>query len=331
MRDLKKDDICILIPTLNEEATIGEVIEGFLKQGYHNILVIDGNSTDRTREIAERMGARVVIQTGKGKGQAINEAFSIIDSPVVVIVDGDGTYLPEEVNVLLEPIRRGYADHVIGNRFANFEEGAFTRLNLIGNKIINFMFRVAYGVELHDILSGYRALTRELYKSVRLEKPGFEVETELTVETIAKGFRIVEVPITYRKRGGKTKLNPFKDGFRIGMAIYDLLKKYSPGRYFYLIGLAMIAAGVGIGLYVVRDWFRHVTHYLLADLTALLIITGFQVIIFGTITDLLYRGNVELRREINAVSREIETLRKDLEEFKGRKVRVEVKERENRR
>ena len=314
MKDFEKDDVCILIPTLNEEATIGEVIEGFLRQGYHNILVIDGNSTDRTREIAERMGAKVVIQTGKGKGQAISEAFSIIDSPVVVIVDGDGTYLPEEVNILLEPIRRGYADHVIGNRFANFEEGAFTKLNLIGNKIINFMFRVAYGVELHDILSGYRALTKELYKSVRLEKPGFEVETELTVETIAKGFRIVEVPITYRKRGGKTKLNPFKDGLRIGMAIYDLLKKYSPGRYFYLIGLGMIAAGVGIGLYVVRDWFRHITHYLLADLTALLIITGFQVIIFGTITDLLYRGNVELRKEINSVYREIEELRKEIKD-----------------
>ncbi len=318
MRELKKDDVCILIPTLNEEATIGEVIEGFLKQGYHNILVIDGNSTDRTREIAERMGARVVIQTGKGKGQAVSEAFSIIDSPVVVMVDGDGTYLPEEVNILLEPIKRGYADHVIGNRFANFEEGAFTKLNLIGNKIINFMFRVAYGVELHDILSGYRALTKELYKSVNLEKPGFEVETELTVETIARGFRIVEVPITYRKRGGKTKLNPLKDGFRIGMAIYDLLKKYSPGRYFYLIGLTMIAFGIGIGLYVVRDWFRHITHYLLADLTALLIITGLQVIIFGTITDLLYRGNVELRRELKSISKEVEDLRREVKEVKGK-------------
>ncbi len=318
MRELKKDDVCILIPTLNEEATIGEVIEGFLKQGYHNILVIDGNSTDRTREIAERMGARVVIQTGKGKGQAVSEAFSIIDSPVVVMVDGDGTYLPEEVNILLEPIKRGYADHVIGNRFANFEEGAFTKLNLIGNKIINFMFRVAYGVELHDILSGYRALTKELYKSVNLEKPGFEVETELTVETIARGFRIVEVPITYRKRGGKTKLNPLRDGFRIGMAIYDLLKKYSPGRYFYLIGLTMIAFGIGIGLYVVRDWFRHITHYLLADLTALLIITGLQVIIFGTITDLLYRGNVELRRELKSISKEVEDLRREVKEVKGK-------------
>ncbi len=303
--------MCILIPTLNEEATIGEVIEGFFRQGYHNVLVIDGNSTDRTREIAERMGAKVVIQTGKGKGQAIREAFGIIDSPVVVVIDGDGTYLPEEVNKLLEPIRRNYADHVVGNRLANFEKGAFTRLNLIGNKIINFLFRIAYGVELHDILSGYRALTRELYKSVELEKPGFEVETELTVETIAKGFRIVEVPITYRRRGGKTKLNPIKDGIKIGMAIYDLMKRYSPGRYFYFMGMCMIATGLGVGLYVVRDWFRHITHYLLAILTALLIISGLQVIIFGTITDLLYRSNVELRREMRKVLNSLEEMKDD--------------------
>ena len=312
--ELTKDDVCILIPTLNEEATIGEVVEGFLKHGYHNVLVIDGNSTDRTREIAERLGARVLIQTGRGKGRAIKEAFSVIDSPVVVIIDGDGTYLPEEVNVLLEPIKRNYADHVVGNRFANFEKGAFTKLNLIGNKIINFIFRVVYGVELHDILSGYRALTKDLYKSVDLEKSGFEVETELTVETIAKGFRIVEVPITYRKRGGRTKLNPFKDGLKIGMAVYDLLKKYSPGRYFYFIGLAMMAAGVGVGVYVIRDWFRHVSHYLLAVLTALLIILGLQVIVFGTITDLLYRGNVELRKEVKRTREEIKKLKDEIRE-----------------
>jgi len=309
-----KNDVCILIPTLNEELTIGEVVEGFMKQGYHNILVIDGNSTDRTREIAERMGAKVVIQTSKGKGGAIKEAFAMINSPVVVIVDGDGTYLPEEVNILLEPIKRGYADHVIGNRFANFEKGAFTKLNLIGNKIINFIFRIAYGTELHDILSGYRALTKELYKTVSLEKSGFEVETELTVETIAKGFRIVEVPITYRRRSGKTKLNPVKDGLKIGMAIYDMLKKYSPGRYFYFIGLVMMITGFCIGIYVVKDWFRHVTHYLLAILTALLIILGLQIIVFGTITDLLYRGNVELRKEVRKMSKEIEELKCTLED-----------------
>ena len=297
---------CILIPTLNEEANIGWVIEGFIKQGFTDIFVIDGRSTDRTREIAERMGAKVVIQTGKGKGQAIREAFGMIDSDVVVIVDGDGSYLPDEVNRLLEPIRRGVADHVVGNRFANFEKGAFTRLNLFGNKILNLFFRLVYGVELHDILSGYRALTKEVYRNVELRKSGFEVETELTVETIAKGFRIMEVPITYRKRGGKTKLHPLKDGFRIATTIYELLKRYSPGRYFYFLGLTLIVSGVLMGGYVVYEWFRNVSHYLLAILTTLLIVSGLQVIIFGMMSDFLFRSNTEIRKEIREMREEIE-------------------------
>ncbi len=298
-------NVCILIPTLNEEANIGQVIEGFIRQGFTNIFVIDGRSTDRTREIAERMGAKVVIQTGRGKGQAIREAFGMIDSDVVVIVDGDGSYIPDEVGRLLEPIKRGIADHVAGDRLASFENGAFTKLNLFGNKVLNFFFRLVYGVDVHDMLSGYRALTKKVYKSVELRKAGFEIETELTVETIAKGYRIMEVPITYKKRGGKAKLHPLKDGFKIAAAIYGLLKRYSPGRYFYFIGSALIFAGILMGAYVVYEWFKDVSHFLLAILTALLIISGLQVIIFGMMSDFLFRSNTDLRKEIREIREEI--------------------------
>jgi len=305
-------DVCILIPTLNEEKSIGDVIDRFIKLGFTNILVIDGHSTDRTVEIAKSKGAKVVLQSGKGKGQAIIEAFQILDNDVVVIIDGDGTYLPEEVSRLLEPIKKGIADHVVGNRFANFEKGAFTRLNLIGNKILNFLFRIIYGIELHDILSGYRALTKDVYKNIELRKHGFEIETELTVETLAKGFRIVEVPITYKRRYGRTKLKPFRDGIRIALTIYELLKRYSPGRYFYFFGLLLILLGIVLGIIVVCDWFRHVTHYLLAILTALLIISGMQVLIFGIMSDLVFRSNTEIRKELIAVRNEIRKLREEM-------------------
>lgn len=307
-------DVCILIPTLNEEKSIGDVIDRFIKLGFTNIFVIDGHSTDRTVEIAKSRGAKVVLQSGKGKGQAIIEAFQILNDDVVVIIDGDGTYLPEEVHKLLEPIEKGIADHVVGNRFANFEKGAFTRLNLIGNKILNFFFRVMYGVELHDILSGYRALTRDVYKNVELKKHGFEIETELTVETLAKGFRIVEVPITYKKRHGRTKLKPFRDGIRIALTIYELLRRYSPGRYFYFFGMILILLGVFLGTIVVYDWFRRVTHYLLAILTALLIISGMQVLIFGVMSDFVFRSNAEIRKELIAVRNEIRKLRERMKD-----------------
>ena len=305
-------DVCILIPTLNEEETIGEVIDSFLRQGFTNILVIDGNSTDRTREIAKSKGAKVVVQSGKGKGQAVKEAFQLIDSDVVVMIDGDGTYLPEEVHKLLEPIEKGIADHVVGNRLVKFEKGAFTRLNLLGNKILNFFFRLTYGIDLYDILSGYRALRRDVYKNVDLRKLGFEIETELTVETIANGFSILEVPITYRKRGGKTKLNPLRDGFKIAAAIYSLLRRYSPGRYFYFIGSLLILAGFLAGLYVVYEWFGGITHHLLAILTALLIISGLQIIVFGMMSDFMFRNTAQMRRELIAVKSELKRIRDDL-------------------
>lgn len=306
--------VCILIPTLNEEESIGDVIDGFIKEGFDNILVIDGNSTDRTREIAKNKGAKVIIQSGKGKGQAVSEAFQILNDDIVVLIDGDGTYLPSEVRDLIKPIEKGIAEHVIGNRFARFENGAFTRMNLIGNKILNFFFRLSYGVELHDILSGYRALKKEVYKNVEIKKKGFEVETELTVESLARGFRIVEVSITYKKREGKTKLNPIKDGFRIATTIYSLIKKYSPARYFYLIGLLLILVGFLLGIYVTYEWFKRITHSLLAVLTALLIISGLQVLIFGVISDFVFKGNIETRREMIMLRDEIRKLKNEIKQ-----------------
>ena len=298
----------ILIPALNEEESIGEVIDGFKRLGYDRILVIDGHSTDRTREIAREKGAEVVVQSGKGKGQAVKEAFEILDDDVVVMIDADGTYLPEDVELLLEPVKRGVADHVVGNRLVNFEKGAFTRLNLIGNKIINLIFRFFYGVELHDILSGYRVLTRDVYKSVELQKSGFEVETELTVETIANGFRILEVPVRYRKRAGKTKLRPFSDGYRIVSTIYSLLGRYNPGRYFYFFGTFLLLLGFVGGVYVVYEWFRRVSHFLLVNLVSMLVVSGLLIIAVGLLSDSLFRINVQLKRELREIRRRLEEI-----------------------
>jgi dolichol-phosphate mannosyltransferase len=308
--------VCVVIPTLNEEKNIGATIDEFKAEGFENILVVDGRSTDKTVEIAKEKGARVVIQSGKGKGQAVAEALQMVDEDVVIVVDGDGTYSAKDAKKLLEPIQKGIADHVVGNRFLGYEKGAFTKLNLMGNKILNFIFRLTYGIELYDILSGYRAIVRDLYKSVSLKKMGFEVETELTVETIAKGFRIMEVPVTYRRRGGVTKLSPLRDGARIASTIYNLLARYSPGRYLYFLGLFLILLGFITGIYTVLEWFRNITHQLLAILTALLIITGMQIIIFGVISDFVFRGNSEIRRELIALRSEIRGIsrRKDREE-----------------
>lgn len=297
-------DVCILIPTLNEASTIGQLIKDFRQEGFSNILVIDGNSKDGTDQIAEAEGARVVIQIGKGKGQAMIQAFGLIESSYVVMVDGDGTYLAREARSLLKPILEGKADHVIGNRLENYSPGAFTKLNLVGNRIINLFFDVAYGADLKDILSGYRAFTLESVRELELNKTGFEIETEISVECILKKQRVEEVPITYlpRNEKGATKLNPLKDGFRIGSTIYRLAKVYNPMFYFGIIGLLFIIAGLFTGTYVVVEWFNDITHVLLSVLTTLFIIFGLQMFIFGMLSDLivtLHRQTVKLIQENN--------------------------------
>lgn len=290
-------EVCILIPTLNEEETIGEIIRAFKSEGFENIFVIDGNSTDSTRAIAAREGAHVEIQRGKGKGAAVKHAFELIEADIIVMIDGDGTYLPSEVRKLLDPIVNDEADHVIGNRFAY--GGAFTRLHRLGNWVLNKIFGFGYGVKLKDILSGYRALTRESVKKLDLQRTGFEVETEMAIESVKKGLRIKEVPIRYEERRGQSKLNFLRDGSRIACTLYVLARTHNPIFYFGLIGALLMTFGVLTGIYVTIEWLEGITHVPLTVLTALLILSGVQFFIFGLFGDLM----VTLQRE------EIEALR----------------------
>ncbi|MFA4935591.1 MAG: S-layer glycoprotein N-glycosyltransferase AglJ [Candidatus Methanoperedens sp.] len=300
---MNKDEVCILIPTLNEGKTIGGMVQEFKSMGFSDILVIDGHSTDDTVKKAQNAGAKVVFQSGTGKGQAVSQAFSIIQNKYVVMIDGDGTYLPEEVNKILEPVITGIADHVIGNRFANYQKGAFTSLNLFGNRILNKIFGFAYGIWLEDILSGYRAFTNNAIKQIELNRTGFEVETEITVECVKKDLKIVEVPITYLARvsGAATKLRPIRDGFRIASTIYLLAKTHNPLFYFNMIGGFIFASGVIIGIYVVDEWLKEITHIPLTILATLLIVTGIQMFIFALLSDLvvaMHRENMHTMRKL---------------------------------
>ncbi|MDY6779894.1 MAG: S-layer glycoprotein N-glycosyltransferase AglJ [Halobacteria archaeon] len=295
------DDVCVLIPTYNEAATVDEVISGFRERGYDNVLVIDGGSDDGTQEVAEEAGARVVEQTGSGKGQAVQEAIGIIEEPYVVMIDGDGTYLPEEVDRLLEPLGRGY-DHVIGNRLGN--KDAFTRLNYVGNEIFNRMFKLAHGRNLDDILTGYRAFTLESAERMNLEEKGFGIETEMTAEALKREQRMISVDITYttRPEDSDTKLRPFRDGARIAYTIYRMTKTNNPFFYFGSVGAVLFFSGILSGAYVFYDWyFNSITHEMLAVLTTLLVLAGIQLFIFASLSDIfvdLYRDEMRQMRRI---------------------------------
>ncbi len=300
---MNKEEACILIPTLNEEKTIEGIIKEFKSMGFSDILVIDGHSTDGTVEKAKNAGARVVIQSGTGKGQAVSQAFRLITGKYVVMIDGDGTYLPEEVDKILEPVVSGHADHVIGNRFAHYQKGAFTGLNLFGNRILNKIFGFAYGIWLEDILSGYRAFNNNAIKQIELNRTGFEVETEITVECVKKDLKIVEVPITYLARvsGAATKLQPLRDGFRIASTIFLLARTHNPLFYFNIIGGLLTISGMAVGIYVVDEWLKDINHIPLTILATLLIVTGIQMFIFAILSDLIvsmHRENMHTMRKI---------------------------------
>jgi glycosyltransferase (TIGR04182 family) len=295
-------DVRILIPTLNEEESIESVVEEFKALGFENILVVDGHSTDATLARAKKAGASVILQSGKGKGQALKEVFEKIDEKYILLIDGDGTYLPSEAIWLLEPVLDGKADHVVGNRLINIKGGAINRLNMFGNRIINRFFVLIYRVRLNDILSGYRAFTSEGIRSLDLYMPGFEIESEMTVQSVKKGLRIFEVPITYMPRpaGTRTKLHPFRDGLKIVLTIFRMAKTENPMFFFGVIGSFFGAAGFLIGLYVVRDWlFWRIDHIPLTILTAILIIVGIQLFLIGLLGDVMASMNREMMREIN--------------------------------
>lgn len=293
-----KDEVCILIPTLNEELTIGKIVHEFRETGYNHILVIDGKSTDNTVKFARDSGGNVRTQLGTGKGNAIIEAFKVIEQPYILMLDGDGTYNPKDAEKMLIPLYSGY-DQVIGDRLTNPEEGAFSHLNLFGNHMVNLLFKVAHSRDLHDILSGYRAFTKAAIHQMNLKEKGFEIETEISVEAVRNGQRIMVVPIKYSRRPGTdTKLSPIHDGFKIVGTIYRLARVNNPLFYFGMMGIFTSIFGIITGIYVISEWLRGIDHIPLTILTVLLIMVGIEIFMFGMISDMLLIFHREIIREV---------------------------------
>ena len=301
--------VCVLIPTLNESETIGEVVSEFSDRGFLNILVMDGGSTDGTRERAEAAGARVVEQSGTGKGQAVREAVAEhVDADYVLLLDGDGTYCASDAVAMLEPLDDGY-EHVIGNRFADMRSGAMTRLNRLGNRLINHAFAAIHGENYRDILSGYRAFTTESFRQMTLTSEGFGIETEMAVECIKRDVPTGVVPVTYLPRpvGSNTNLRPLRDGGIIFLEIYRRAKTNNPLFYFGSVGTAATSLGVLLATYVGVEWVtRRVSHEVIAVIAAFGILFGVQLLIFGVLSDLILKLHQEQMQEIRRLDDEIE-------------------------
>ncbi|MFC7041927.1 S-layer glycoprotein N-glycosyltransferase AglJ [Halonotius sp. GCM10025705] len=295
-------DVCILLPALNEAATITDVITSYQAAGFTEILVIDGGSSDGTRELAEEAGATVITQTGSGKGQAVRQAVGYIDAPYVLMVDADMTYRAADAEAMLEPLLDGEADHVIGNRFADMEAGAMTTLNKIGNRFFNGVFRAIYGANYVDILSGYRAFTTDSFERLTLTADGFGIETEMAIQCAKHEIDTTVVPITYRPRpdGSATNLHPIKDGSIILLELYRNAKTNNPLFYFGSVGLGSTTVGVVLLVFVIWRWLTvDISHQLIAIGGVAMLLLGVQLLIFGFLADMIQSLHREQRDRID--------------------------------
>jgi glycosyltransferase (TIGR04182 family) len=287
--------ISVIIPTLNEEATIASVVRDFRKnRKVSEVIVFDGNSSDRTGERADKAGARVLTQYGKGKGTAIREIFDRIDSDIYVLVDGDDTYPAEKLDILLKPVMENRADMAVGTRINSMsEKDSLSRLHRLGNRIISKTISACFGRKLNDVLSGYRVMSRKLAKNLMLTSKGFEIETELTIKSLMGDYRFVEIPIKYRKRPDKSqsKLSSFGDGRLILYTIFSLFKDYRPLLFFSTLSLIFGLSGIYLGYIVVDEWLRTglISRIPTAILSALLIFLSVQFFTIGIILDAMKR------------------------------------------
>ncbi|MDH5414871.1 MAG: glycosyltransferase family 2 protein [Flavobacteriaceae bacterium] len=212
--------LAVVVAAYNEEEGIAPTIFE-LKEVLNesSLIVVDGNSSDRTIELAKDLGAEVFIQKGKGKGNAISEGLDFLygDTAYVVFTDADFTYpakhLKEMINILdLNP----KVGMVLGDRFSTIYKLESDRNQYyIGNRILAFVQRLFNGVKLNDPFTGLRVIRFELLKNWKPKSSGFDIEAELNHHIKRLGYSIVEVPIKYRKRLGKKKL-----GFRQGLTIF---------------------------------------------------------------------------------------------------------------
>lgn len=258
-KTIDEASIAVLVPCYNEEITIAKVVDDFKRVLPHaTIYVYDNNSSDATSQIAAEHGAVVRRESRQGKGNVVRQMLRDIDADVYLMVDGDDTYPAEAAASLIEPILNGDADMTVGDRLSNGSYGEENKraFHGFGNDLVRFLIKRIYGYEFSDVMTGYRGFSRVFAKTMPIESPGFEIETELSIHAVDKRWRIVEVPIEYRDRpeGSESKLSTFSDGAAVLRMIASLFKDYRPLALFSWIALVFVILGLIVGVPVIWEF-----------------------------------------------------------------------------
>ncbi|UFS71055.1 glycosyltransferase family 2 protein [Geomonas sp. RF6] len=246
----RRPRVAVLIPCYNEEKTIAKVVGDFrLLLPEAEIYVFDNNSADRSADLAALAGAVVVRERRQGKGFVVRSMFRNVDADVYLMVDADDTYEAADIVALAGPVLDGSADMVIGDRLSStyFEENQ-RALHGAGNRLVRRLINTIFRANLTDIMTGGRAFSPIFVQTYPVMCGGFEIETEMTVHALDKGFMVAEMPVRYRDRqaGSVSKLKTIPDGTRVLKTVMALFKDFRPLLFSSIISAVFLAVAIAL-------------------------------------------------------------------------------------
>lgn len=252
--------IAVLIPCYNESVTIEKVVKDYKEAlPEADVYVYDNNSTDHTDEIAKAAGAIVKYEYRQGKGNVIRSMFRDIEADCYIMIDGDDTYPAEHARIMAELVLKKGVDMVIGDRLSStyFMENKRPFHNA-GNRMVRFFINKLFDNNVRDIMTGYRAFSRQFVKSFPVLSKGFEIETEMTIHAVDKNFLLEEIPVKYRDRpsGSVSKLNTFSDGMKVLSTIATLFREYRPFAFFTSVAVVLEVIALTFFIPILLEYFK---------------------------------------------------------------------------
>ncbi len=291
--------IAVLVPCFNEEAAVATVVADFRKAlPPATIYVYDNNSKDRTVAVAREAGAEVRSETHQGKGHVVRRMFADVDADIYVLVDGDATYDAPSAPAMIEKLLTEHLDMVVGLR-VDQSVAAYRPGHRAGNWMLTSFLASVFGEAFKDILSGYRVFSRRFVKSFPVLSDGFEIETELSVHALELALPVAEVATPYyaRPEGSVSKLNTWRDGFRILGTILKLYRTEKPLRFFAAIGIFLVLISIGLAIPIVVTYLEEglVPRLPTAVLSTGLMIVAMLSVSSGLVLDTVTRGRREMK------------------------------------
>ncbi|MDI4238072.1 glycosyltransferase family 2 protein [Bradyrhizobium sp. Arg237L] len=291
--------VAVLVPCFNEEAAIGTVVADFRKAlPQARIFVYDNNSRDRTAEIARAAGAEVRSERRQGKGHVVRRMFADVDADIYVLVDGDATYDAPSAPRMIEALVNDNLDMVVGVRIDQ-SAAAYRRGHRTGNRMLTGFLSAVFGHAFRDILSGYRVFSRRFVKSFPVLSDGFEIETELSVHALELALPVGEIESPYyaRPEGSVSKLNTWRDGFRILGTILRLYRSEKPLRFFTGIGVVLALISIVLAIPIIITFIEEgiVPRLPTAVLSTGLMIVAMLSVSSGLVLDTVTRGRREMK------------------------------------